>query len=112
MPPVQDRFTGSKDALRDRIRNERDIDLAFEGNHYYFDIRRWKVAPERMTRTLEGMYIQSCPVDDAHPRGRIYERRPIPNNRQCTWRDQMYWWPFPDEQANKLVRFVNNERWQ
>ena len=112
MPPVQDRFTGSREALRDRIRNERDVELAFEGNHYYFDIRRWKVAPERMTRTLEGMYIQACPVDDAHPRGRIYERRPIPNNRQCTWRDQMYWWPFPDEQANKLVRFVNNERWQ
>ena len=112
MPPVQDRFTGDKDTFRPRIQNERDIELAFEGNHYYYDIRRWKVAPERMTKTLEGMYIQSCPVDEAHPVGRIYERRPIPNNRQCTWRDQMYWWPFPDEQANKLVRFKNNERWQ
>lgn len=112
MPPVQSRFTGSREAFRERIYNERDVELAFEGNHYYFDIRRWKVAPERMTRTLEGMYIQSCPVDEAHPKGRIYERRAIPANRQCTWREQMYWWPFPDEQANKLINFVNNQRWQ
>ena len=112
MPAVQDRFTGSADAFRERIRNERCVELAFEDNHYYFDIRRWKTAPECMTQPLYGMYIELCEVDAAHPAGRKYERRRIPDNRQCTWKDVMYTWPFPDSEANKLVRFINNERWQ
>lgn len=112
MPPVQDRFAGDQALLRDRIRNERDVELAFEGAHYYYDIRRWKTAPIVMSRPLMGMYIESCPVDAEHPVGRRYERRRIPDNRQCVWKDVMYWWPFPDEQADKLTVFKNNERWQ
>ena len=112
MPDVQDRFAGDQALLRDRIRNERDVELAFEGGHYYFDIRRWMTAPVVMSRPLMGMYIESCPVDAAHPVGRRYERRRIPDNRQCVWKDCMYWWPFPDEQADKLTVFKNNERWQ
>ena len=112
MPDVQSKFTGSTDAFRERIRNERCIELAFEDNHYYFDIRRWKTAPECMTKTLYGMYIESCATDEEHPAGRKYERRPIPENRQGTWKDCMYTWPFPDDEANKLVNFINNERWQ
>ena len=112
MPDVLSKFTGSADAFRERIRNERCVELAFEDNHYYFDIRRWKTAPECMTKTLYGMYIESCPVDDEHPVGRRYERRPIPDNRQCSWKDCMYTWPFPDSEANKLLNFKNNERWQ
>ena len=112
MPDVLDKFTGSADAFRQRIRNERCVELAFEDNHYYFDIRRWKTAPECMTKTLYGMYIESCSADAEHPAGRKYERRPLPENRQCTWKDYMYTWPFPDDEANKLVKFINNDRWQ
>ena len=65
-----------------------------------------------MSKPLMGMYIESCPVDAEHPVGRLYERRRIPDNRQCVWKDVMYWWPFPDEQADKLTVFKNNERWQ
>ena len=112
MPDVLDKFTGSADAFRERIRNERCVELAYEDNHYYFDIRRWKIAPELMTKVLYGMYIKACDEDTEHPVGRIYERRPIPSNRQGTWKNCMYTWPFPDSEANKLLKFVNNERWQ
>ena len=112
MPDVQDRFAADKELLRPRIQNERNVELAYEGNHYYFDIRRWMTAPEAMGQPLMGMYIESCPVDADHPVGRKYERRKIPDNRQCVWKDVMYWWPFPDEQADKLTVFKNNERWQ
>ena len=112
MPDVLGKFTGSADAFRERVRNERCIELAFEDNHYYFDIRRWKTAPECMTKKLYGMYVEACAVDAEHPAGRKYERRPIPENRQCTWKDCMYTWPFPDDEANKLVKFINNDRWQ
>lgn len=112
MPEVRSEYTVSPDIFRERIRNERNIELAFEGNHYYFDIRRWKTAPESMGQTLMGMYIEKCEVSDQYPAGRKYERRAIPQNRQCVWKDCMYWWPFPIEDANKLVVFRNNENWQ
>ena len=34
-----------------------------------------------MTQTLYGMWVESCPVDAAHPAGRVYERRELPANR-------------------------------
>lgn len=112
MPDIKTEYTADKDVFRERIQNERCVELAFEGMHYYYDIRRWKTAPECMTKTLYGMYVTSCDVDAEHPNGRNYERRAIPDNRQCTWKDCMYYWPFPDSQANKMVNFVNNAKWQ
>ena len=70
------------------------------------------VKTEVMGQPLMGMYVESCDVDAAHPVGRKYERRRIPDNRQCVWKDVMYWWPFPDKEADKLLVFKNNERWQ
>ena len=112
MPDVRDEYVASPDKFRERIHNERNIELAFEGNNYYFDIRRWKTAPEVMGQTLMGMYVEKCDVSAEYPAGRKYERRAIPQNRQCVWKDCMYWWPFPVAEANKLVVFKNNENWQ
>lgn len=53
MPPV----TVSGEALRDKIRNERRVELAFEG-HRFFDVRRWNMAKETENRDLLGMNIQ------------------------------------------------------
>ncbi len=41
MPEIND----SGEALLERIRNERRVELAFE-NHRFFDVRRWMIAPE------------------------------------------------------------------
>lgn len=111
MPGVLDRFTTDRDSFRERIRNERNVELAFEGNHYYFDIRRWMTAPEAMGQPLYGMYIEKVDKSAEYPNGRKYERRQIPSNRQCVWKDCMYWFPFPDAQANTMKNFVNNEKW-
>ena len=111
MPDVLDKFTGSAPLLRERIRNERCVELAFEGHHYYHDIRRWMIAPQKMTATLTGMYIEKTDVSEQYPKGRIYTRRAIPQNRQSSWKDAMYYIPFPTEEANKMKNFVNNEIW-
>ena len=115
MPPVRDEFTTNKDTFRERIRNERCVELAYESGHYYYDIRRWKIAPQTMNNAvnpLYGMYIESCPVSEEHPAGRIYERRQLASNRQGIWKDCMYYLPFPDSEAQKLKNFVNNDPWQ
>ncbi len=112
MPPVRDEYKADADTFRDYIRNERCVETAFESNHYYFDIRRWKLAPELMNSTLYGMYVEKCEVSATYPVGRKYIRKPIPNNRQSLWRDYMYVLPFPDNQANTMKNFVNNPKWQ
>ncbi len=104
---IPEKYTAAKELFRERIRNERCIELAFEGHHYYYDIRRWKTAPELMSRTLYGMYVESVTKSDEYPIGRKFEVRAIPDNRQCVWKDYMYYIPFPDSEAYKLKNFVN-----
>lgn len=112
MPPVQERFTKNTETLRPRIQNERMVELSFESAHYYYDIRRWMIAPERMGKTrMQGMYITEHSVDAQYPKGRSYERKELPETRQCTWKDCMYWFPFAKEQTDKMTLFKNNEIW-
>ena len=102
-----DKYTADKDVFRERLRNERCVELAFEGHHYYFDIRRWKTAPQLLNQTLYGMYIESIDNSAEYPLGRKYEVRPLPDNRQGVWKDYMYYLPFPDTEAYKMKNFVN-----
>ena len=44
----------SGDDLRDRIRNERKLELAFE-DHRYWDVRRWRIAEEALSIQVEGL---------------------------------------------------------
>ncbi|WP_025761218.1 RagB/SusD family nutrient uptake outer membrane protein [Dyadobacter tibetensis] len=111
MPDVQDAFTGSKDLLRDRIKNERTIELCFEGSHYYYDIRRWKDAPTVMNGPLMGVDIEKVPVSEAYPTGFKYVRVPLAANRQSRWKDAMYYLPFNTEDTYKMKNFAPNEVW-
>uniref|UniRef100_UPI00319D982B RagB/SusD family nutrient uptake outer membrane protein n=2 Tax=Bacteroides TaxID=816 RepID=UPI00319D982B len=47
----------TQDELRELIRNERRIELAFEEARFY-DIRRWKIAKDVYTKPLHGVIIQ------------------------------------------------------
>jgi len=54
MPDIPATVTG--EALRQRLYNERRIELAFE-NHRFFDIRRWKIANVIENRPIYGMDV-------------------------------------------------------
>jgi len=54
MPDIPATVTG--EALRQRLYNERRIELAFE-NHRFFDIRRWKIANIIENRPIYGMDV-------------------------------------------------------
>lgn len=54
LPPIPSTVSG--EALRQRLYNERRIELAFE-SHRYFDIRRWKIADVIENRPIRGMNI-------------------------------------------------------
>lgn len=111
MPDVQSRFAGDSRLLRDRIRNERMVELAFEGHHYYFDSRRWKTVETDMNRTLYGMYVEQVSVSAEYPKGRRYTRRALTDDCQGAWKPHMYYLPIPDAESQKMRNFVNNAKW-
>ncbi|PWJ56857.1 putative outer membrane starch-binding protein [Dyadobacter jejuensis] len=111
MPDVQLQFTTSKELLRERIKNERVIELCFEGSHYYYDIRRWKDAPKAMNGPLMGVDIEKVPVSSAYPTGFKYVRVPLAANRQSRWKDAMYYLPFDTDDTYKMKNFTPNEVW-
>src|SRR5690606_29324842 len=46
----------SQQEMRERIRNERRVELAFE-EHRFFDVRRWKIAAETENMPIMAMQI-------------------------------------------------------
>lgn len=111
MPNVLLAYATSKDKLRDRIKNERTIELCFEGGHYYHDIRRWKDAPKVMGGTLYRMNVEKVPSSTTYPTGFKYTRMPLSSDRQTRWKEAMYYLPFNTEDMYKMKNFVPNEVW-
>ena len=59
MPPVT---TAPTQVLREQVRREREVELAFEGVHY-FDILRWGIAAEKLNRQFTGMKLTNNPAE-------------------------------------------------
>lgn len=110
MPDVKPAYTGSKETFRDRIKNERNVELSFEG-HYRDDIIRWMDLPAAMASTLIGMVAEKVPVSSEYPTGFKYVRSPISADRQPVWKPQMYYLPFNNADALKMKNFVPNPVW-
>ncbi|WPP48795.1 RagB/SusD family nutrient uptake outer membrane protein [Catalinimonas niigatensis] len=54
MPPISDEVTGEE--LRQRLYNERRVELAFE-EHRFWDVRRWEIAMDVENRPIMGMDV-------------------------------------------------------
>jgi hypothetical protein len=110
MPNVQARFTATKDDFRPRIKNERVIELCFEG-HYYFDLRRWKDAPAAYSSILYGVIADKVTVSPTYPTGFNYTRYPLISTRQVAWKEPMYYFPFDVNEMYKMKNFEPNLLW-
>ncbi|HEX2533379.1 MAG TPA: RagB/SusD family nutrient uptake outer membrane protein [Chitinophagaceae bacterium] len=89
--------------MRQRIRNERRIELSFE-NHRFWDVRRWKIA-ENTEKELWGMR----PIADAtKPEGYRYERFLV---ERRTWRNAMYVIPITQDETLRNPNLEQNEGW-
>jgi starch-binding outer membrane protein, SusD/RagB family len=82
----------SKDQMRDRIRNERRIELAYE-EHRYFDVRRWMIADVVENETAQGMSITKN-GDGSF----TYQRKEALGGK--TFLPQHYWFPIPVDEVN------------
>lgn len=94
----------TKEEMRQVIRTERRIELAFE-EHRFWDIRRWKIAAEVYNSApLMGMNIQRSSSGQI-----FYNRVPV---LTTVFRDpQMYLYPIPFSEVNKNPKMQQNPGW-
>jgi len=109
-PDVQAQFTATKEIFRERIKNERNVEMAYEG-HYYHDIRRWKDAPKAYAGPIMGVQVEKVATNSEYPTGYKYTRYQLESLRQSLWKDPMYYLPFNPEDNFKMKNFVPNVVW-
>jgi len=85
--------------MRETIRQERRIELAFEG-HRFFDVRRWKIADVTDNKMMHGLEITVNA--DGSKSSQEFE---VGNH---TFRQAMYFWPIPYNEVVKSKSLVQN----
>lgn len=90
-------LTSSKGKMRNFIRKERTVELAFE-EHRPWDLRRWNVAKEALSRPVYGI--------DVDAQGKI--TRKVSQTR--VFEDRMYLYPIPEGEYWK-TGIENNPGW-
>ncbi|GAB2816384.1 RagB/SusD family nutrient uptake outer membrane protein [Ferruginibacter profundus] len=93
MPPLPAGLTQAQ--MRDRIRNERAVELAFEDFRWY-DIMRWKAGPQIVAQPMYGMNVVK------NTNGTFtYNKELLPANMQKVYLDYMHRYPIPHSEIYK-----------
>ncbi|TLU96597.1 RagB/SusD family nutrient uptake outer membrane protein [Dyadobacter sediminis] len=97
MPAIPAGLTQAQ--MRERIRNERRIELAFE-EHRFYDVRRWKIAPEKENKPAYGIEIGK------NGTAYTYKQKEALTGKSFT--EKQYWLPIPRAEIqasnNKLTQ--------
>ncbi|MPR31903.1 RagB/SusD family nutrient uptake outer membrane protein [Salmonirosea aquatica] len=86
---------GTKEEMRKLIRNERRLELSFEGFRFW-DLRRWK---ENLTKTAKGVNINRTGIMIIDVEPRVY------NN------EYMHYGPLPETEVVKYNALIQNQGW-
>ena len=92
----------TQEGMREIIRRERMIELAFEG-HRPFDLRRWRLASRYMSRPAQGWDFQASTVEE------YYRVMTIFPGRTFSMRD--YLWPLQQSTLVRNHNLVQNPGW-
>jgi hypothetical protein len=113
MPAV----TESGDALMERYRNERRIEMAYEEQRFY-DVRRWMIAPTTFNRQANGINIvgtfkpgQTLSIYRYDPEIYNYSYAVFnidPGKENRAWLDKMYWMPIHRDEINRNDNLIQN----
>jgi hypothetical protein len=92
----------SVEGLREIIRQERTIEMAFEGSRFW-DLRRWKTAPQVLSQPIYGWDILQTTYEDYNRKVLLY------NPRFVAPRD--YFWPVREYNLQINPNLVQNTGW-
>lgn len=103
MPPVLAKYTTDKETFKQRIYNERAVELYHE-QHRWFDIRRWKIAKEVFAKGIWQADIKEINGEV------VYDKKPM-DGALRVFEDKHYWYPFPTQVMNIMTQFEQNPGW-
>ncbi|MFK7980460.1 MAG: RagB/SusD family nutrient uptake outer membrane protein [Saprospiraceae bacterium] len=113
MPAIDD----AGDALLERYRNERRVELVYE-EHRYHDARRWLVAPTTLGRGAEAMNVRATLKAGQSPHvpyrydpevyDYSYEVFINTDVETRTWLDRMYYRPISRDEVQRNSQLVQN----
>lgn len=91
----------TKEGLRDIIRQERMVELAFEGQRYW-DLKRWMLAEDYLNRPIRGWNTQGATESDYYLETYIYHRK---------FATKDYFWPIRQKSIDSNYKLVQNMGW-
>ncbi|MDI9858862.1 RagB/SusD family nutrient uptake outer membrane protein [Flectobacillus roseus] len=113
MPAVNDKGT----ALRDRLRNERRIELSYE-EHRYHDARRWMIAASTLGRGVKSIHVEAklkpgmtAPATYKFDKNRYnysYSVEDNTSNETRTWNDKMYYRALSRNEVLRNTKLIQN----
>jgi hypothetical protein len=93
----------TKDQMREVIRHERRVEMAFEEQRFW-DIRRWKIAEQVMNGKLHGMkIIRTAPG--------VFTYTPVEAATVTFDAGKMYSYPIPYSEITKNTNLIQNQGW-
>ncbi|WP_149526124.1 MULTISPECIES: RagB/SusD family nutrient uptake outer membrane protein [Sphingobacterium] len=98
MPAIPSNVTGK--ALFDRIVNERRVELVFE-MHRWYDVRRWKIAPEVLNTDFLRMDIRRDPTTGKKTYKKVVWKKAV-------FTDKDYLLPVPQDELDKNELLTQN----
>ncbi|MEC3880684.1 RagB/SusD family nutrient uptake outer membrane protein [Parapedobacter sp. 10938] len=97
-------LTESGEALKERYRNERRIELAFE-DHRFYDIRRWAIGPEALDVTTVADIVYELNPDHTTATVPTITHKVFETH---TWQDKAYFLPILRDEMNKNDLLIQN----
>ena len=98
MPPLA---ALSQDQLRERIRNERRVELSFEETRFW-DVRRWKILDKTDKLTTGMKWVKN---------GTALTNTRVVVDRRSSWDTKFLIWPIPLSEISVLPKFNQNPGW-
>lgn len=101
--------------LIEEIRQEREVELAFEG-HRYFDVRRWKMGEEayqdahgiEITGEVEGSPNPDLTLGELIAQDHYNYRYKVVNRQEREWQDKNYFLPISNDEMNRNPNLTQN----
>jgi hypothetical protein len=105
VPDYDSEVYSDKDAFREKVKRERQIELMGEGKRYY-DLRRWKDAAEE-----ESLPVYGCNTLMTSEQRELFHTPVASWALQSTFTKKMWFWPIKHDELKRNKRLTQNPGW-